>query len=177
MRAELQRLTWQRGISLRASATATTRLHYTPSSSTAHPALLLTTLRALAGPRSSTNITAQTTQAALACQRGRGAQNENAVSLRFDDALGRVIGWKAPRLVLVRGNVFDLDPGSRPRGRSPPPPLLPSFSYLSLHPLAAPWPGATCRVTHEVPLLDEGKCDHCYSRHRQMFSRSRRAWG
>ena len=121
MRAELQRpRRRQRGISLRAPATATTRLHYTPSFYPAHPTPLHMTLRTLAGPRRSTNITAQTVQAASVCQRGRVVQKENGVGLRFDDAPGRVTGGRRRGLYMYEATLFDLDPRLRPRGRSPP---------------------------------------------------------
>lgn len=39
--------------------------------------------------------------------------------------------WKAPRLVLVRGNVVDPDPGLRPQGRSPPSAQLQLFASIA----------------------------------------------
>lgn len=122
--------------SSRASAPAATRLHCTPSFSPAHPAPLHTTPRALAGPRRSTSITAQTRQAARACQRGRKVQNENGTGLRFDDAPGRVIDGRRRGLYLYDATLFDPDPGLGPRGHSPP--LAPDSPLQFLAPIATP---------------------------------------
>lgn len=114
----------------RAPATAATRLHCTPSFSPAHPALLHTTLRAFAGPRRSTNITAQGDTSSSGMSARREVQNENGAGLRFDNALGRVTGGRRRGLYMYEATLFDPDPGLRPRGRSwPLPPPSPPRSF------------------------------------------------